>query len=662
MSVRVYLHRRPRHAREPDQRGDLAGGQRRRRAQPARRRSSARRPSTGRSTVDTSAIADADGLGAFAYQWYRDGRAVAGATAATYVPGNADLDARISVQVSYTDGHGTAESLVSAPTAPVAFVDAVPVVAVNRPLTLDEGGAARIDASLLQATDDDDAPDQLTYTVDASPAAGRLESTAAPGVVLTRFTQADVDAGRLRYVHDGSETSADSFGFVLADGHGAVLASVTFGIAVTAQNDAPVLASTSGASLVVAPGAAAQPVDRTFAVSDVDSPLLTQAVVRIDSRYLQGFDRLTLAGTHPLTAVWNATDGSLTLSGPASAAAYAEALRSVQFATSSPLSGGRQLSFVVGDGAAASVPVTKSVVLPGVGLPAGAALTMPSTTSLLPQTAATAAFGSASTSASTAPTATVGVLSARTALSPASEDSDAAGAEETEASSRNRAARLALATLGQRSSGHGSAGDAGLGDVPGAGRSALERFQFDLVAYRLAPDAGDAEPTDDGVRPDLRQEPKYGDAARGQGVESRSGDAAKARFANLSHLIGEQSTPDTENDSDLVFDVLAEPGVSGGLIVSASVLWWATRAGGLLAAMMASVPAWRSFDPLPILARTRPGRSADAAAAGLDDDFPSDDGGSPAPQAARPAAPALPPEMPAVFRWAGDRSHAAPGG
>ena len=31
-------------------------------------------------SVDTSAIADADGLGAFGYQWLRDGAAIAGAT------------------------------------------------------------------------------------------------------------------------------------------------------------------------------------------------------------------------------------------------------------------------------------------------------------------------------------------------------------------------------------------------------------------------------------------------------------------------------------------------------------------------------------------------------------------------------------------------------
>ena len=44
-------------------------------------------------TADTSSIADADGLGTFAYQWLRDGSAVTGATASSYLLGNADVDA-----------------------------------------------------------------------------------------------------------------------------------------------------------------------------------------------------------------------------------------------------------------------------------------------------------------------------------------------------------------------------------------------------------------------------------------------------------------------------------------------------------------------------------------------------------------------------------------
>ena len=604
-----------------------------------------------RLTVDTTSIDDADGLGPFGYQWLRNGQPIAGATGTSYTPGNIDLDQRISVRVSYLDAHGTAESLVSAPTAPVAFVNALPVIATNGLLTLDEGGSAVIDASLLHATDDDDAPAQLSYSVATPPSAGRLESVTAPGVGLTRFTQADVDAGRLRYVHDGSEEPTDSFRFVLVDSHGAVLAAVDFRIAVTPQNDAPVLASTAGASIAVSTGGAPQSVDPTLTATDVDSPQLTQAVIRIDSRYLQGFDRLTLAGTHAITAVWNAAEGTLTLSGAASPAAYADALRSLQFASSSPVSGARELSFVVSDGEARSNTVTRTVVLLGAGdsamsPPVAAATTL----SLSP-----ASSFDANKAATTGRPAATASPADRTALLAASEETGLYGDDDEGGRARNRPARLALAASSDRASGHGYAGDQTGGQAVGIVRSPLERFQLDLVALRLTTEPDTADATDDGPRLDGRPDTKYSDANRGQSPESRGRGGAASKAIDLHDLIGERSAVDTPTDTDLAFDLLTDPAVGGGLIVSASVLWWATRAGGLLAAMMASVPAWRSFDPLPILARTRPGRDAGAAAG--DDDSPSS---SSAPDSVRPDDATAPPnEMPAVFGSQADCSHAA---
>ena len=76
----------------------------------------------------TSGISDADGLGAFSYQWLRGGAAIGGATGSTYLLVNADVGTQITVQVTYTDGHGTAEGpLTSVPTAVVTNVNTPPV-------------------------------------------------------------------------------------------------------------------------------------------------------------------------------------------------------------------------------------------------------------------------------------------------------------------------------------------------------------------------------------------------------------------------------------------------------------------------------------------------------------------------------------------------------
>src|SRR5690606_16618423 len=53
----------------------------------------------------------------FSYQWLRDGVAIGGASAATYALAEADIGSAISLRVSYTDGGGTAEQLISAETA-----------------------------------------------------------------------------------------------------------------------------------------------------------------------------------------------------------------------------------------------------------------------------------------------------------------------------------------------------------------------------------------------------------------------------------------------------------------------------------------------------------------------------------------------------------------
>ncbi|MBD2112118.1 MULTISPECIES: DUF4347 domain-containing protein [Cyanophyceae] len=73
-------------------------------------------------TVDTSALSDADGLGALNYQWQQstDGTtwtAITGATASTFTLTQAQVGQFVRSQVSYTDGGGTLETVFSNATA-----------------------------------------------------------------------------------------------------------------------------------------------------------------------------------------------------------------------------------------------------------------------------------------------------------------------------------------------------------------------------------------------------------------------------------------------------------------------------------------------------------------------------------------------------------------
>lgn len=107
-----------------------------------------------------------------------------------------------------------------------------PIDAVN----LVEGGVSMID--VLSSSDVDNPPEQLVYEITAAPAFGQLEVEGEPA---DAFTQADIDAGNVRYVHDDSNNSEDQFSFVLNDGAGGVLDELTVLLTVElVDDDAPV--------------------------------------------------------------------------------------------------------------------------------------------------------------------------------------------------------------------------------------------------------------------------------------------------------------------------------------------------------------------------------------------------------------------------------------
>ena len=49
--------------------------------------------------------------------------------------------------------------------------------------------------------------------------------------------------------------------------------------------------------------------------------------------------------------------------------------------------------------------------------------------------------------------------------------------------------------------------------------------------------------------------------------------------------------------------VLMDSVKMGGLALSVGVVWWASRISGLLGSLLASAPAWRHIDPLPVVGR-----------------------------------------------------------
>ena len=117
-----------------------------------------------------------------------------------------------------------------------------PTLTVNNGLTLDEAATTTINSNLLQVTDTDNTPTQLTYTLTTLPAQGTLKLNNNPLALNVQFTQEAINNNLLTYTHNGTETISDRFNFTLTDGTNA-LNSNLFGITINPVNDIPTVVS-----------------------------------------------------------------------------------------------------------------------------------------------------------------------------------------------------------------------------------------------------------------------------------------------------------------------------------------------------------------------------------------------------------------------------------
>ena len=73
-------------------------------------------------TLDSSSIADGDGLGEFSITWLSDDTPITGATGATYTLTADEVDSVITALIEYTDGQNTVETVTSSATSAVEDV------------------------------------------------------------------------------------------------------------------------------------------------------------------------------------------------------------------------------------------------------------------------------------------------------------------------------------------------------------------------------------------------------------------------------------------------------------------------------------------------------------------------------------------------------------
>ncbi len=95
-----------------------------------------------------------------------------------------------------------------------------PSIGGDLDLTVSRGRSVRITTADLAAIDPDDAPDALTFQV-SNVSGGMITHAGAPGLSVETFTQADLNAGRVHFAHDGGDGLSARFDVVVADDDGA---------------------------------------------------------------------------------------------------------------------------------------------------------------------------------------------------------------------------------------------------------------------------------------------------------------------------------------------------------------------------------------------------------------------------------------------------------
>jgi len=159
---------------------------------------------------------------------------------------------------------------------------------------------------------------------------------------------------------DNPTTTPRTVSFVVSDGI-ANSATISRNINITAVNDAPVAIATNSALAYTENATTA--IDSGITVSDVDSTNFSSATVSITSGFVSGEDILAFTNQNGITGSYNSSTGVLTLTGTSTVANYQTALRSITYTNSSdnPTTTPRTISFVVNDGTANSIAVTRNI-------------------------------------------------------------------------------------------------------------------------------------------------------------------------------------------------------------------------------------------------------------------------------------------------------------
>ncbi|CAI5682307.1 unnamed protein product [Oreochromis niloticus] len=165
------------------------------------------------------------------------------------------------------------------------------IVVFVKPANVSRGDRIVLTTDVLLATDGTDKPEELLYTITSPPAHGHIEYMKHPGLIISTFSQMDIAANLVAYVHDSrASTPKETFQFIVSNGKTSLNGSFEIGVE-TVDRILPSLSSNKvltlpqGASFILGPD--------YLSLSDPDTPPSTLTFVLSQPPQ---YGRLVLAG------------------------------------------------------------------------------------------------------------------------------------------------------------------------------------------------------------------------------------------------------------------------------------------------------------------------------------------------------------------------------
>lgn len=302
----------------------------------------------------------------------------------------------LSFDVSANDGSGAGNATdTERVTLTINGTNDAPVVTVgSNPDPIAEGDAGIVSEesfnlfNLLSEATDVDASDtpvvdggnvSFAFAADSALPTGSTATSDPVGFTVSgtgNDTEVTVDTGLYDSLASGEQAVIDVT-FNVNSGDDTV--SRTVQITIDGANDAVAPVLTSGASPLAdyTQGDGAVVVDSAIALSDADNSTIIGATVQIGAGFVSRYDGLGFVAQNGITGNYNASTGTLTLSGAATVAEYQTALQSVTFGVDPlastqfgatppvspndfPLTGNstREISFTVTDGTSSNTAQT----------------------------------------------------------------------------------------------------------------------------------------------------------------------------------------------------------------------------------------------------------------------------------------------------------------